>query len=199
MNSTKYTCLFCEKVVNSSLLKVHIESHIKYPLYRCSECIFECYNDNEFLEHISETYHLSSQLKNAYVELFVDRLQKITHYTNAEKINFKNQSFKVLRVPKSGVKYKFLGLETLISCLFCKTKLKYMDIMNHILSHLTFLNLNKFENIYNSDDIYKNLYDNVFLKCTLRMIEDDFLFAARYGLKILLENSSTINYISNFN
>uniref|UniRef100_A0AAF5DD90 C2H2-type domain-containing protein n=1 Tax=Strongyloides stercoralis TaxID=6248 RepID=A0AAF5DD90_STRER len=175
MNSTKYTCLFCEKVVNSSLLKVHIESHIKYPLYRCSECIFECYNDNEFLEHISETYHLSSQLKNAYVELFV------------------------LRVPKSGVKYKFLGLETLISCLFCKTKLKYMDIMNHILSHLTFLNLNKFENIYNSDDIYKNLYDNVFLKCTLRMIEDDFLFAARYGLKILLENSSTINYISNFN
>ncbi|CEF67236.1 Zinc finger, C2H2-like domain-containing protein [Strongyloides ratti] len=192
-----YACLFCGKVVKTLLLKSHIESHITYPLYRCGECKFECYKDTEFLDHISETYHLSSQLKNAYVQLFVDRLEKITHYAHMDKLNFKNQSFKILRDSKNDKKCTILSIRTFISCLFCKEKLKCTDVTKHILLHLNFLEINNnFTNEVDSDDIYKKLNENVLVKCISKMIEDDFLYAAKFGLNVLLENSGKIYYFS---
>uniref|UniRef100_A0A0N5BWY2 C2H2-type domain-containing protein n=1 Tax=Strongyloides papillosus TaxID=174720 RepID=A0A0N5BWY2_STREA len=197
VDNIKYNCLFCGKLVDCSILKLHIESHLIYPLYRCGECDFECYEDIEFLDHISETCHLSSQMNNAYVKLFVDRLQKITHYAHTEKVNFSNQSFKILRNNRNGIKYKLISITTLISCLFCKEKLKCTDLLSHISLHLNFVKLDeKFRKQIDSDNVYTNLHHNVVVKCISRMVEDDFMFATRYGLEVLLQNDSEIDYFS---
>uniref|UniRef100_A0A0N4ZMS9 C2H2-type domain-containing protein n=1 Tax=Parastrongyloides trichosuri TaxID=131310 RepID=A0A0N4ZMS9_PARTI len=192
---TKSGCLFCGKFVPTKLLTVHIESHIIYSKYCCSECNFECYDDMAFLDHASETFHLPKHTENLYIPYLINVLSNIIEYAYTKDINFINPSFKVSRKQRDDIKGTSIHLQSHISCLLCKSKVQCIDISNHIKSHLNFLNLLNIHDGENKFNVINGqIHNDGLIKCTLKTIEDDFMFAARFGISSLLESDYEIKY-----